>query len=85
MSDELDIGLIVARRLKIIGNCLVFVHPQVFGVGAHKSLIEDAARQQIELLFFQGPQQAGTNLGGLGNFVEGNAAHLAFAAEPVAK
>ncbi len=85
MCDELDIGLLVASRLKVIGYRLFFVHAQVLGVGAHESFVEDAPRQQIELLIFEGLQQARANLGGLSNFVEGNAPHLSLAPEPIAK
>ena len=54
MGDELDIGLVIARSLEVVGDCLIFVHSQIFGIGADKSFIKDAARQQVELLVFQG-------------------------------
>ena len=44
--------------------------PDRTGVGADKILIKDSAGKLIELLFLDGDQEAGADLGGQGYFVQ---------------
>ncbi len=71
--------------LQIAGNGLLLVNPDVLGIGANIALVEDTAGQEIELFLFQGAEQASANLGGGGDFVEGDTPHLALATQSFAE
>ena len=60
----------VRRGGHVIGDGLVFVHAQMAGVGADKSFVEDAAGKLIEVVFFQGAQETGPDLGGHSDVVQ---------------
>lgn len=68
-----------AAGLKIIGDGLLFVESDDAGVGADKSLVEDAAGQLGEFVFFKGLQHPRADFGGLGNLVKSDFALLALA------
>src|SRR5438105_12301173 len=55
------------------------------GVGANESLVEDAAGKLVEVIFFDGAEKAGADLGGDGDVFEGNLALLAFALQSCAE
>ena len=60
----------VAGSQQVFGNGLIFVQANAAGIGADKALVEDASRQLVELIFFQGPQHARPDLGGVGNLLQ---------------
>jgi hypothetical protein len=47
----------------VVGNGLVFVDTQVAGVGTDKAFIKDSAGKLVELFFFDGDQETGSDLG----------------------
>ena len=57
----------------------------MLGIGANKSLIEDAAGKLIEVLFFDGAQHAHPDLGDVGNVIEREFFFLARFAEFVSE
>src|SRR5271167_3629983 len=77
MRDEPNIGRRLLSRLQVIGNCLFFVDAEVPGVSANITLVEDAARKQIEVFVFDCAKKAGANLRSGRNFVESDTTHLA--------
>src|SRR5262245_14172462 len=76
--------LFIAGR-GVVGNSAVFVDAEKARVGADKSLIEDTTGQLVEMFTFQRFQMAPRNLGRFGNFIQGDAAHLSFAPQPIPK
>jgi len=60
----------VAGSFEVIGNGLIFVEANEAGIGADEALVEDAAGQLVEFIFFQGLQHAGADFGGDGDFLE---------------
>ena len=79
------IGSNLAGGFQVVRYSFFFVEPQVLGVRPDKPLVEDTARKQFEMFFFQGAQQASSDLSGFGNVVEGHAAHFALPTKPFAK
>ncbi len=80
-QDRLLLHLALAQRCQIVGDSLFFVEADLAGIGAHEAFIEDSARELVEMLVLQRAQHAGTDLGGIGDGVELDAAFLA----PLAK
>src|SRR5581483_3975197 len=70
---------------KEVGHGLLLVDPEIARVRAHEALIEDAARELVEVFGLQGGEGARADLGGLGDFFQRDAAHLALAPQPFAK
>ncbi len=68
-----------------VGHRLVFVDAQIMGVSADKAFVEDAAGKLVELFLFQGLQAAAGDLGGLGDFLQRDAAHLTLALQAFAE
>jgi hypothetical protein len=64
------VGRSFVRGLQIIGDCLLLVDSDIFGVSANIPLVEDAAWEQIELFILQGAKQASPDLCDCGDFVE---------------
>jgi len=85
MGNQPDVGRRLAGCLQVISNRLFFVNADVFGVSANIAFIEDAAREHIEVLLFEGAKQARANLRSSGNFVERNMARLALPPEAFAE
>ena len=79
------VGRSFARGFQVVRYGLVFVQPQIIGIGTDKTLIEDPAGKQFKVLFFQGTEQASSDLGALSNVVERHTTHLALAPKPFAK
>ena len=77
MGDQPDIRRVFMRRPQIIGDRLLLVDAKVTGVSANVAFVEDASGKEFELFVFQGAEQARSNLGRGGNFVERDASHLA--------
>src|ERR1019366_4932939 len=73
------------RGLQIAGDGLLLINADVLRIGANIALVEDTAGEEIELFLFQGAEQASPNLGGGGDFVEGDVPHLARATQPFAE
>lgn len=80
---RLNLGL--AQATEIVGDCIFVVEAEVLGVGPNESFIEDAARQLIEVFFFDGLQHARTDLGDARDVIEGKIFRLARFAEFVAE
>jgi hypothetical protein len=84
-QNGLLLNLAFAQGGKIIGERLLFVEPDMAGVGANETAVEDAAGKLIEALFFERAQHAGADLGGVGDGIEGDAALLALLAKFVSE
>jgi len=69
----------------VIRECLFFIEPDVTGVGPNETLVENAPRQLLELLFLEGAQHTRTDLGAQRDIIERDAALLAFFLQPVTK
>ena len=67
---------------EVVGDGLFFIEAQVAGIGADETLIEDAAGEAVELLVFEGLQQAGADFGGRRHGVKRHALTLALAFQP---
>jgi len=70
LPDLVGINLSLAQAGKILCDGFLVVESEMLGVGADESLVEDAARQQIEVLFFDSLQHARADLGDVGNVIE---------------
>jgi hypothetical protein len=75
----------IARSQHVLREQAFFVQSKMMRHGAHKSAIKNSAGQLIPLLIFHGIQKTRTDARGRANFVQGNAAHFAFAAQMFAK
>jgi len=75
------IDLRLAHAGQIVGDGFFVVHPQVLGVGPDESLVEDAAGQLVEVLFFDGAQHTRADLGDGGNVIEREVLFLALLTE----
>jgi hypothetical protein len=71
--------------MQVVSNGFLFVKPYIFGIGADKPLVENSPRKQFEMFFLQGTKQASPNLARIGDIVERDTTHLAFATKPFAK
>ncbi|HXO37200.1 MAG TPA: hypothetical protein VN872_01105, partial [Candidatus Acidoferrum sp.] len=67
------------------GDGLVFVNAKKMRISADETLIEDPTRKLIEMLPFERFQVPAGDLGGLRNFIQGDASHLPFAPKPITK
>src|SRR5690242_19360157 len=76
---------ILTGGLHIVGHGLVFIQADVPRIGANEPFIENPSRKLIEVIFFEGPEHAGSDLGRGGNLVQRNAAGFALVFEPVAE
>ncbi len=68
-----------------ISNRLVFVESQMAGVGADKPLVEDTAGKLVEVLLFEGGEEAGANLGCERDIVQRNLALFPLPLQPCPK
>src|SRR5487761_281426 len=66
------------RRL-VFGQNLLRVKAQVIGVGANETSSKDSARHLGEIFGLHSIEEANTDLGAVGYFLECHTAHLAFA------
>ena len=71
----------VAGGFQVVGDSLVFINAEGAGVGADKSLVENAAGELAEFFLLQGLEHAGADLGGGGNLLERDFALFAFELE----
>jgi len=55
--------------LQVVGDGLIFVQSYMTGVGSHETFVENAARQLVEVFFFQGLQHALSDFGGGGDLL----------------
>ena len=67
------------------GDGFFLVEAKIFGVGANEAFVEDAARELVEVLLFDGAEHARADLGGVGNVLELDALPLARLTEFVAE
>ena len=67
------------------GDGFFLVEAEIFGVGANEAFVEDAARELVEVLLFDGAEHARADLGGVGNVLELDALPLARLTEFVAE
>jgi hypothetical protein len=81
----LGVELRLAEAVEVAGYGFVIVESEVFGIGADEALVEDAAREAIEILLFDGAQHARADLGCTGNVFERNALPFALCTEFVAE
>lgn len=70
---------------QIIVDSILVVQAKMLGVGANKSLVENAAGKLIEVFFFDGAQHAHADLGDVGNVIEREFSLLARFAEFVSE
>ncbi len=80
---RVDFLLLYAGQVR--GDCVFLVQPEMFGVGANESFVEDAAGEPVEVLLFDGLEHARADLGDLGSVIERDALLLARFAEFVAE
>jgi len=69
-------GLISAQSREIVGYRFFLVKPDLAGVGADETFIEDAAGELVEVFVFEGAQHAGADFRGVGDGIEFDAAQL---------
>jgi hypothetical protein len=60
---------------------LFFVQPDLAGVGADETFVENASGELVEVFIFEGAQHAGADFGGVGDGLELDAAPLALLAK----
>ena len=80
-KDGLLLHLTFAQGEEVVGESLFFVEANLASVGAHETFIEDAAGKLVEVFVLEGAQHAGTDFGGVGDGIEGEAALLALFAK----
>jgi hypothetical protein len=73
--------LILSHCGQVVGYGFFLVESDLAGVGAHKTLVEDAARELVEVLVFEGAQHASADFGGAGDGIEPDALLLALLAK----
>ena len=73
--------LILAYSGQVVGDGFFFVEPDLAGVGADKTFVENAAGKLVEVLVFEGAQHAGADFGGVGDGIESDALLLALLAK----
>ena len=78
-----DLGL--AQAGKILGDRFLVVQAEMFGVGTDEAFVENAAGEQIKVLFFDGLQHARADLGDVGDIIEREVALLARVLELVSE
>ena len=76
---RLELGL--AHCVEIVGYGFFFVESDLTCVGAHETLVEDAAGKLVEMFLFEGAQHAGADFGGAGDGIEPDALPLALLAK----
>jgi hypothetical protein len=81
----MGIDLCLSEASQIVIDGVFGIEAEVLGVGANEPAIEDAAREMIELLLFDGLQHARADLGDIGNVVERELFVLACLAEFVSE
>jgi len=81
----MGVDLCLSEASQIVIDGVFGIEAEVLGVGANESAIEDAAREMIELLLFDGLQHARADLGDIGNVVERELFVLACLAEFVSE
>ncbi len=59
-----------SSRGHVLSNGLLFIHVQTARVSANEAFVKNAARQLIEMFFFQRAQHPGTNFRGQGYLLE---------------
>jgi|HubBroStandDraft_5_1064220.scaffolds.fasta_scaffold15113_1 hypothetical protein len=67
------------------GDGFFLVEAKILGVGANEAFVEDAARELVEVLLFDGAEHARADLGGVGNVLELDALPLTRFTEFVAE
>jgi hypothetical protein len=79
------IGSDFPSRFQIICDGFFFIQSQILGICADKPFVEDSARKQFKMLFFQSAKQSRSDFRRVGNIVERHAAHFALPTKPLAK
>ncbi len=69
IPDFVSIDLRLAQASKVIGDGVLRIEAEMFGVGADETFVEDAAGQLVEMFFFDGLQHARADLGDVGNVI----------------
>jgi hypothetical protein len=64
---------------------LLFIESKIFCVGADKTFVEDATGKFGEVFVLQGMEHARADLGGFGDLLDGDSAHLALALHSLAE
>ncbi len=83
--DFVGVDLRLAEAGEVVGDGFFVVESEMLGVGADESLVEDAAREQVEVLFFDGLEHARADLGDVGDVIVRELFLLACLAEFVAE
>ena len=85
LSNQFSVRRSFVGSFQIRSYRFLFVDADAFSVCANVGLIEDSARQKIELLFLKRHQEPAANLGSGDNFVERNAPHFTLLPQMLAK
>ena len=85
LPDLVGIDLRLTKAGKIVGDGVFGVEPEMLGVGANESFVEDATGELVEVLLFDGLEHARADLGDVGNVIEREFLLLARHAEFVAE
>ena len=80
-QNGLLLDLTLAQGGEIVGYGFFFVEPDLAGVGADETFIENPAGELVEVFVFQGAQHASADLRGVGDGVEFQPALLALFAK----
>src|SRR5271166_184138 len=75
------LNLAFAQGGQIVGYRFLLVEPDVAGVGAYETFIENAAGKLVEVFLLEGAQHAGADFCAVGDGVEGNALLFALLAK----
>ena len=76
---------VIVGGLRIFGHQRFFIQAEITRDGAQETAVEDAAGQILPALAFQRFEETGSDAGGLGDFVQRDATHLAFAPQVLAE
>ena len=85
LAELIGVNLGLAEAGEVVGDRFFVAEAKMLGVGANESFIEDAARKQVEVFFFDGLQHAGADFGDAGDVVERELLGFAGFAEFVAE
>jgi hypothetical protein len=80
-QNGLLLNLTLAQRGQVVRYGFFFVESDLAGVGAHETLVEDAAGELVKMFVFEGTQHAGADFCGVGDGIELDAALLALFAK----
>lgn len=73
VPDFVGVDLGLAKTSEVVGDGILVVETEMFGVCANESLVEDTAGKLVELLLLDGLEHARADFGGVGNIIERDA------------